>query len=212
MSIATLVLRCLKRFKTLSALESIDCLAIEQVEDEAGRFRIWAGNVSAHTTGRRSLQHRLRDSPELMSAVLAYLENLLVVLEDLSNSPLQPSGQDSSQPGGLQIDSVKDDTSYDDDESDAELFGHVTFEATENGALEEASEIISCLLRLSMAFRNPAHNDQIRFAQAAETRYYEPHDIRHVGSKFPTISLELNERYAWSVPDITYFACCAYHC
>jgi hypothetical protein len=205
MNIATLVRRCLKQFKALSALGSTDCLAIEQIDDGAGRFRIWAGNVSAHTTGRRSLQHRLRDSPELLSAVVTHLENLLVTLEDLTQLPFRPSEKDSSQPARLQADGVKDGISYDDDDSDAGFFRHVTFEATENGALEEASEIISCLLRLSMAFRNPAHNDQIRFAQTAGTRYYEPHDIRHVGSKFPPISLELNERCARSDPEIPYF-------
>ena len=55
---------------------------VEALEEEFGRFRIWAGNVSAHTTGRRSLEYRLRDSSELATAVLGYVRSLLATLAE----------------------------------------------------------------------------------------------------------------------------------
>lgn len=79
MEISLLVRRCLGRFKELCIN---DHQHSDRMLDESGRFRVWAGNVSAHTSGRRSLQHRLRDSSELSTAVIGHLSDLLGVLSD----------------------------------------------------------------------------------------------------------------------------------
>lgn len=79
MDIPLLVRRCLDKFKALSDSETQH---IDRIVDELGRFRVWAGNVSAHTAGRKSLQHRLRDSSELSSAVIGHLSELLTVLDE----------------------------------------------------------------------------------------------------------------------------------
>jgi hypothetical protein len=79
MAIPYLVKQCLDRFEMLSRSEDI---LKDLVDEDFGRFRVWAGNVSVHTTGRRSLQYRLRDSSELTEAVL---ENLKDLLEALGN-------------------------------------------------------------------------------------------------------------------------------
>lgn len=79
MNIPLLVRRCLDKFKVLSDSETQH---IDRIVDELGRFRVWAGNVSAHTSGRRSLQHRLRDSSELSSAVIDHLTELLSSLDE----------------------------------------------------------------------------------------------------------------------------------
>jgi hypothetical protein len=196
MDIATLVRQCLGYFADAANLDSNDLYTTDQIHDESGRFRIWAGNVSAHTTGRRSLQHRLRDSPELSSAVGKYLQDLLVAIENMKLSSSQNNENLSPHLQGSQTDhtSIHVDDGNEYDEEDDDLFGDVVFSPSADGALEETRDIISCLFRLSMAFRNPARNHEIRHASTAVTSFYEPHDIQHVSSKFPSISTPLNEK------------------
>jgi len=50
--------------------------------DQRGRFRIWAGNVGAHGTGRASLQHRLREAPHFRSLVHGLLQKLAKLLTE----------------------------------------------------------------------------------------------------------------------------------
>lgn len=52
-------------------------LAPEALEEEFERFKIWAGNIAAHRTGRASLEHRLCDASHLKNEV----KNLLSTLE-----------------------------------------------------------------------------------------------------------------------------------
>jgi hypothetical protein len=46
-------------------------------------------------------------------------------------------------------------------------------------------ETVTCLLRLSMAVRNPAPHDQFMKSMNIDTSFYEEHDIKHVEEKFP---------------------------
>jgi len=46
-------------------------------------------------------------------------------------------------------------------------------------------ETVTCLLRLSMAVRNPAPHDQYMKSMNIDTSFYEEHDIKHVEEKFP---------------------------
>lgn len=43
---------------------------------ELGRFRMWAGNTGAHRTGRVSLDHRLREVPDIHEEISELLEEL----------------------------------------------------------------------------------------------------------------------------------------
>ena len=46
------------------------------VEDEVGRFKIWAANVGAFDTGRSSLDTRLKDAVFVSTHVLRLLDGL----------------------------------------------------------------------------------------------------------------------------------------
>lgn len=48
------------------------------------------------------------------------------------------------------------------------------------------AELITCLMRLSMAIRNPAPHDQFKESTHLSTSYFEPVDIDHVRGKFPS--------------------------
>lgn len=51
--------------------------------------------------------------------------------------------------------------------------------------MSEVVEVITCLLRLSMAIRNPTPHDQFMESGQINTSYFEPFDIGHIQAKFP---------------------------
>lgn len=80
-SINSLLLRCFKDLQgLLSALSTQDepSSARAQVSEELGRLRVWAGNFGAHRkqTDRLSLDHRLREAPDLHRVVRNHLDDL----------------------------------------------------------------------------------------------------------------------------------------
>ena len=72
----------IRAFQILTdALSASDSKSTEEVdsdalEDEIGRFRVWAGNLGALQKGHSSLDYRLRDSPNLLSSALKLLNEL----------------------------------------------------------------------------------------------------------------------------------------
>jgi len=82
--IAKLSLDCQRRFYELcNALEarytdseSRDSSTSTALEDELGRFRLWAGNIGALKTGRASLDYRLRDAEYLSQNAKSLLGGL----------------------------------------------------------------------------------------------------------------------------------------
>ena len=70
-SICTLDIQAVKQEVIESTPNVLSVLA-----DQRGRFRIWAGNVGAHGTGKASLQHRLREAPHFRSLIHGLLQRL----------------------------------------------------------------------------------------------------------------------------------------
>lgn len=79
-AIAILSLACQAYFKDFcDSLENTKWnneLSSSIVEDELGRFRLWANNIGAAKTGRASLDYRLRDTAYLFQNVKSLLEAL----------------------------------------------------------------------------------------------------------------------------------------
>ena len=79
-TIATLCLDCQKHFRTLhDTLQSKNKdneLSSIAVQNELGRFRIWASNIGAMHIGRLSLDYRLRDADYLYQDVTSLLEDI----------------------------------------------------------------------------------------------------------------------------------------
>jgi hypothetical protein len=195
MSISASVRQCLARFKYLEEKNAHRT----DLEDEHGRFRIWAGNVSAHRSGgRRSLEYRLRDSSNLQSMVVALLQDLLRALEDLQN--VLKDGARSLPDGSNETNQVGQESADEDsdDEDDAALFSVVQPDDPDRDPamrmVEEIREINLCLLRFSMTLRNPARHDQMKESASTSTHHFERFDIDHVRDKFPKADTFLHER------------------
>ena len=63
-----------------------------------------------------------------------------------------------------------------------------------NQILSDIVEVVNCLLRLSVAIRNPAPHDRLMKSKSSDTSHYEPYDIQHVSMKFPGADKEITAR------------------
>ncbi|KAM7200626.1 hypothetical protein V8F33_003831 [Rhypophila sp. PSN 637] len=151
---------------------------LNSLREEQARFKVWAGNIGAHKAGRSSLDYRLRDASHIQEQVIELITELtgliesarvIIVGEKIPWDKLDDGDSSSIDDASSEADSVQDE-----------------FPKTElDQIVMDAADVINCLLRLSVAIRNPAPHD--RFATsvpAIDTDHFEPFDIKHVQGKF----------------------------
>ncbi|KAF2122661.1 hypothetical protein BDV96DRAFT_481253, partial [Lophiotrema nucula] len=179
--IATLVQACLSGFRDAStSLVSADAATKKKLfpynlSDEIGRFRLWCGNIAAHRVGRSSLDYRLREASHIKERVLELLYNLQrVVLEiiELIRGERLPWEDLSDSESDLSEDELPPVSGEDGTTELQQLMSNV-------------AEIITCLMRLSVAIRNPAPHNQFKESTHIDTSYFEDFDVQHVRGKFP---------------------------
>ncbi|EAT82091.2 hypothetical protein SNOG_10697 [Parastagonospora nodorum SN15] len=144
--------------------------------DLLGRFRLWVGNIGAHHKGRASLDYKLREASHIRTRVIELLQHLEHDLQDMLQII---TGQQMSW----------EDMTDSDSDSDTSNIGSQFSEEhppTELAQLiSNMSEVIVCLMRLSIAIRNPAPHDRFRHSRQMNDPPQEPWDIAHVREKFP---------------------------
>jgi hypothetical protein len=180
-SIATHVHGCLEAFQTIcESLANAELnikrkLQLGSLSDNLGRFRLWVGNIGAHRKGRSSLDYRLREASHIRLRVIELLQNLKAVLQDALDIVT-----------GARV-PWEDLSDSDSDTDDISVHLQAEGEATTELAQLESNvaEIITCLMRLSMAIRNPAPHDQFKESMQIDVMHYESFDIDHVRGKFP---------------------------
>lgn len=184
------VLRCLGLFARLLAPEAwaadstLQRSIFAALGDERTRFKVWSGNIGAHKTGRSSLEYRLRDASHIEKQVLRLLDDLTALIED-----------------ALAI-AAGEKTPWDQLEDDGDPFDESNGEEQDDGVPEtelgqiatDLTDVVNCLLRLSVAIRNPAPHDRFIASAPTDTSHYEAFDTQHVQSKFSTINDALAER------------------
>ncbi|KAK3319067.1 hypothetical protein B0H66DRAFT_255789 [Apodospora peruviana] len=160
------------------------------LREEEARFKVWAGNIGAHKTGRSSLEYRLRDASHIRKQVIELLADLIGLIEDASAIV---AGEKTPWD---ELEDVDEDGVFDDTASARGSNKDNAFPETELGQIAtDVTDVINCLLRLSVAIRNPAPHD--RFAASiptADTYHYEPYDIQHVKAKFGQVEDMLAKR------------------
>lgn len=178
--VALNVHHCLKDFQAVcnklsSAQSSIKTkLPLATLKDIFGGFRLWSSNVGAHRTGRGSLGYKLREASHIRDQVIQLVQGMKAVLNEVSEivTGQRPSWE------------VMSDSESDTEEDSAN--GLQKPDTTELAQLAaELKETNACLMRLSVAIRNPAPHDQFKESAHIDTAYYEPFDIAHVRGKFP---------------------------
>ncbi|KAI8954498.1 hypothetical protein F4801DRAFT_504788 [Xylaria longipes] len=130
-----------------------------KVASQLARFKLWAGCLGAHRkSGRRSLDYRLRDASSIRQHVIVLLDQFGEAIKDVlstSSDPEAPVGHacDMLDPELMQY-------LVDDDEST---------QSSLDMALDDISHVVDCMLRLSVAIRNPAPHDQFMSRAGLET-------------------------------------------
>jgi hypothetical protein len=190
-SIATLVRTCVEGFeRTCKALAEAepnvqDKLPSEYLSECFGRFRVWAGNCGAHRRGPASLEYKLREASHIRNMVLSQLLKLQIELSEaleIVTGQRVPWEEDPSE-------------SSDSDSDDSERSSQMSEDPPE--LAQKASymyEIVRCLSRLAMAYRNPAPHDQFRASVQWDKTFFQPYDALHVESKFPKAANFLIQR------------------
>ena len=156
---------------------------LQNIKDEQTRFKVWAGNIGAHRLGMSSLDYRLRDASHIRKQIFRLLDDLSTLLED-AHAIIDGEEVPWDQVSGEQDLAAGEDLEEEDDSPDTEL-GQIS---------DDVADVVNCLLRLSVAIRNPAPHDRFIQSTATDTSHYEPFDIEHVRSKFGSISPRLAER------------------
>ncbi|OCL04529.1 hypothetical protein AOQ84DRAFT_300694, partial [Glonium stellatum] len=192
-SIAEEVTECLQSFRSLCSallrpnINFPEQMPLSKVKDEVSRFKVWSGNIGAHRSGRSSLDYRLRDASHLRKRVVGLLKDLNESLSDATSivlGEIVPWDKISSSEDGLGI-----NTNEKLDNSD-----HIedSLSVTElSQILSDIIEVVNCLLRLSVAIRNPAPHDRFVKSASTDTSHYEPYDIQHACMKFPSADKKL---------------------
>ena len=141
------------------------------IYDELSRFRLWCGNAGAHRFGRGSLDHKFREASNIrVIKLLEGTKSVLGVVNEILTGARIPWEDLSDSESDLSVDTEEQDTT--------ELEQHV-------GSL---AEINTCLMRLSMAIRNPAPHDQFKESAHINVSHFEQYDIQHVQDKFSEAS------------------------
>jgi len=125
----------------------------EALEDEIGRFRVWAGNLGALQKGHSSLDYRLRDSPVLSNNALKLLHELEHNLNEacavVAGARLPYEAQDTAAEPEQDD---NDDGFYSEDEDDEDE-GEPKSELKVR--FEDILDIIDNLYKLSVRIRTP---------------------------------------------------------
>ncbi|KAI8628243.1 hypothetical protein F5Y19DRAFT_438616 [Xylariaceae sp. FL1651] len=144
-----------------------------KIENESDRFNVYVRNVGAHhRIGKRSLDYRLRDASPIRRQVTTLLEELCGLLRDVLHV-LQGGSLDDNGMGEVP---QPNDMSF--------------LEEVEE-ILSITHNIISCLIRLWMSIQTPFSRDRFTSFPGTDTSHFEPHDTKHVESKYPMISQDL---------------------
>ena len=91
--------RCLDGFQScLDMAGLIHSREVSLVEDQLARFSIWAANIKALGKARDSLDHRLRESPDVQDIITGLLEALGAHLHHCEYSPTWSAYPSSATP------------------------------------------------------------------------------------------------------------------
>ncbi|KAK5663802.1 hypothetical protein OQA88_5 [Cercophora sp. LCS_1] len=197
-SIADHVSSCLGAFNTLLQTiqqqviggreeDPLNSISAAKVSDQQARFKIWAGNIGAHRTGRSSLDYRLRDASHLHSQTTRLLESLARLIGDatsICSGETVPWDQQDIEGSSFEFSDVEEDFSdlMQDDETELS-------QITSNVA-----DMIDCLFRLTVSIRNPAPHDRFSKRSRVDLSHYERFDVAYVRDFIPALPVAQAER------------------
>ncbi|KAF8457010.1 hypothetical protein BGX38DRAFT_1139725 [Terfezia claveryi] len=182
--------------------------ALQLVQDQIGRLRVWAGNMGAHRPAgnRMSLDYKLKEASHIQNTVVELLEELSTSLETLCSTqenlpdPIieqakQTDGDDGEEEndaeerndGAEENDGEEEDDGEQSEDNASDSESAVSESPLSNLVfqLDDTANIISCLYALSVAMRQPVPQDRLRKYAEIDLSHYEFFDYQHALEKFP---------------------------
>jgi hypothetical protein len=161
---------------------------ILKIENDSTRFKMWAGNQTAHKSGPASLDYRLREATHLQKQVIYLLKDLCESLADiittLSDSPYlldEDEDEQGAQDREFQDDKASPLSTDEDGEFDfSDDPGPLPISRLST-LLVDVGEAIDCLLRLSVAIENPAPHERLCKLEAESPKYSSFHESYDLG-------------------------------
>ncbi|CAI7649792.1 unnamed protein product [Penicillium crustosum] len=187
-STSSLIALCIRDFHTL--LDYIPGKQNEirlKVQDDMGMLRVWVGNFGAHRkhTDRLSLDHRLREAPDLHREVQNHIRDITDAIQgaiSFFSGSEESFGVDDASAG-----SEMHELDADDSDSDG-FWDQIKEESGEHSKLNEymidIQYTITSLYKFSLTLQNPAHRDRTAQASRIELGHFEFYDIQHVSDKY----------------------------
>ncbi|KAJ5937073.1 hypothetical protein N7466_003523 [Penicillium verhagenii] len=198
-SINSLFKQCLEKLqKLLNSIPDERSDASLTVQDDLGRLRVWIGNFGAHRkpTDRLSLDHRLREAPDLHREVCNHINDISEAIQAAipllsQNLSKPPSNENLLGIGQISLESRPEDINSGSESSDSdsdEFWDQIRAENDIHSELDEYLQdirfTISSLYKFSLTLQNPAHRDLTSRASRIDLSHFEFYDIQHVSDKF----------------------------
>ncbi len=175
--------QCVALFARSYNDRTLSTRAEEDIQNQLGRFKIWAGTIGVFASGKASADSRLRndeDVKEIMIDMLLRLRRAIdallkpVIMEESSEEPPsdgEGSSDDSEESLILSIGGESDTTSM-----ESKILDH------HNAALQDIDNVISKLYRLSALIRKPTSTrENVRVAN-----YIEKGEVAEDATDFET--------------------------
>lgn len=200
--------QCVALFGRARTDDKIDARTKVEVENQLGRFKIWAGSIGVFAAGKASTDFRLRDDEDVKELLIDLLVRLRRAVFGFLNPAIQEETEDESA----------SDVAESSDGSEASLVLSIGGESSASTAeskilshhatsLENISNIISKLYRFSAIIRKPTsfqENSRVaRFIEKVEDRpdasEFDSHARWQVKFRLPDASDEILDRLANAV-------------
>lgn len=134
-----------------------DKLASDELNDQADRFRLWMEDVGAHSEGKRSLDHHLRDSANVRGCLVRLLVKLHSSVE-MATKVIDRERAPRRNPSDADRNSVLDEIGHPEESTMSPDLHHLVV---------RVEKIITCLMRLSLSIKTPAPSGQSQISLEA---------------------------------------------
>ena len=127
-----------------------------ELENELGRFKIWAGNLGVFAPGNASADYRLREDSDIRGVIIQMLDRLRQNIKQAIDPPIPEEPDEHDEDGASKNTDSSSESSTSislDEDSDADAEIEIEQDSDSNDipkkALSEIKDIITRLYRLS---------------------------------------------------------------
>jgi hypothetical protein len=153
---------CAQSFVQIQSTHSLDLQSECELENQLGRFKIWAGNLGVFAADTASADFRVKDDQDVKDVLINMLTRLREQIQQLGRPSVLPTLQEEQvqdddtleSPGPLTASSSFLNLSSDSD-SAAHTESPPSDPQRRRGGLTEVTDIINRLYRLSAVIRKP---------------------------------------------------------